>query len=300
MFTKKDFKKANVIRTKLLLLIATEQSIKKKSLNNNIMMLNSKSFDEINKKYQINSFKITMSNKIINGGKNLCMSYSSTMNPRSLFNTSQIKDDDKLKEKLISKKIVSKKLESNLMETRNLNLPNKLEKIIIKAKRKISQNKLHIEFLTPVQKNEENFNPEKLKLIEIQKSSISLLRNLANVFKNYNLVKTKTLQRQKTLSVKSKNLKNSEEKERNSFFHSSNVIPKVKNYNLTAKNVINNEKKKSHNDKNKLLNNIMEIEDDNDSLSNFPSSTKNKKSFKGNKIFCVNNKGIADDGYPVC
>ena len=293
MFTKQDFKKANIIRTKLLLLIATEQSIKKHSLNNNVMMLNSKSFDEINKKYQINSFKITMSNKIINGGKNLCMSYSSTMNPRSLFNTSQIKDDDKLKEKLISKKIVSKKLESNLMETRKLNLPNKFEKIIIKAKRKISQNKLHIEFLTPVQKNEENFNPEKLKLIEIQKISIS-------VFKNYNLVKTKTLQRQKTLSVKSKNLKNSEEKERNSFFHSSNVIPKVKNYNLTAKNVRNNEKKKSHNDKNKLLNNIMEIEDDNDSLPNFPSSTKNKKSFKGNKIFFVNNKGIADDGYPVC
>ena len=300
MFTKQDFKKANIIRTKLLLLIATEQSIKKHSLNNNVMMLNSKSFDEINKKYQINSFKITMSNKIINGGKNLCMSYSSTMNPRSLFNTSQIKDDDKLKEKLISKKIVSKKLESNLMETRKLNLPNKFEKIIIKAKRKISQNKLHIEFLTPVQKNEENFNPEKLKLIEIQKISISLLRNLANGFKNYNLVKKKAFQRQKTLSVKSKNLKNSEEKERNSFFHSSNVIPKVKNYNLTAKNVRNNEKKKSHNDKNKLLNNIMEIEDDNDSLPNFPSSTKNKKSFKGNKIFCVNNKGIADDGYPVC
>ena len=44
----------------------------------------------------------------------------------------------------------------------------------------------------------------------------------------------------------------------------------------------------------------MEIEDDNDSLPNFPSSTKNKKSFKGNKIFFVNNKGIADDGYPVC
>ena len=300
MFTKQDFKKANIIRTKLLLLIATEQSIKKHSLNNNVMMLNSKSFDEINKKYQINSFKITMSNKIINGGKNLCMSYSSTMNPRSLFNTSQIKDDDKLKEKLISKKIVSKKLESNLMETRKLNLPNKFEKIIIKAKRKISQNKLHIEFLTPVQKNEENFNPEKLKLIEIQKISISLLRNLANGFKNYNLVKKKAFQRQKTLSVKSKNLKNSEEKERHSFFHSSNVIPKVKNYNLTAKNVRNNEKKKSHNDKNKLLNNIMEIEDDNDSLPNFPSSTKNKKSFKGNKIFCVNNKGIADDGYPVC
>ena len=300
MITKIDFIKANEIRTKLLLLIATEQSIKKHSLNNNVMMLNSKSFDEINKKYQINSFKITMSNKIINGGKNLCMSYSSTMNPRSLFNTSQIKDDDKLKEKLISKKIVSKKLESNLMETRNLNLPNKLEKIIIKAKRKISQNKLHIEFLTPVQKNEENFNPEKLKLIEIQKISISLLRNLANGFKNYNLVKKKAFQRQKTLSVKSKNLKNSEEKERHSFFHSSNVIPKVKNYNLTAKNVRNNEKKKSHNDKNKLLNNIMEIEDDNDSLPNFPSSTKNKKSFKGNKIFFVNNKGIADDGYPVC
>ncbi len=300
MFTKQDFKKANIIRTKLLLLIATEQSIKKHSLNNNVMMLNSKSFDEINKKYQINSFKITMSNKIINGGKNLCMSYSSTMNPRSLFNTSQIKDDDKIKEKLISKKIVSKKLESNLMETRKLNLPNKFEKIIIKAKRKISQNKLHIEFLTPVQKNEENFNPEKLKLIEIQKISISLLRNLANGFKNYNLVKKKAFQRQKTLSVKSKNLKNSEEKERNSFFHSSNVIPKVKNYNLTAKNVRNNEKKKSHNDKNKLLNNIMEIEDDNDSLPNFPSSTKNKKSFKGNKIFFVNNKGIADDGYPVC
>ena len=300
MFTKQDFKKANIIRTKLLLLIATEQSIKKHSLNNNVMMLNSKSFDEINKKYQINSFKITMSNKIINGGKNLCMSYSSTMNPRSLFNTSQIKDDDKLKEKLISKKIVSKKLESNLMETRKLNLPNKFEKIIIKAKRKISQNKLHIEFLTTVKKNEENFNPEKLKLIEIQKISISLLRNLANGFKNYNLVKKKAFQRQKTLSVKSKNLKNSEEKERNSFFHSSNVIPKVKNYNLTAKNVRNNEKKKSHNDKNKLLNNIMEIEDDNDSLPNFPSSTKNKKSFKGNKIFFVNNKGIADDGYPVC
>ncbi len=44
----------------------------------------------------------------------------------------------------------------------------------------------------------------------------------------------------------------------------------------------------------------MEIEDDNDSLPNFPSSTKNKNSFKGNKIFFVNNKGITDDGYPVC
>lgn len=295
MITKIDFIKANEIRTKLLLLIATEQSIKKKSLNNNIMMLNSKSFDEINKKYQINSFKITMSNKIINGGKNLCMSYSSTMNPRSLFNTPQIKEDNKLKEKVISKKIVSKKLENMIMESQNIPLSNKFEKIIIKAKRKISQNKLKIDFLTPVQKNQVIFNPEKQKIIERQKNSISLLRNLANLFKNYNLDKKKTLQRQKTLSVKSQNLKNSEEKEHQSFFHSSNVIPKVKNYNLTAKNVRNNEKKKSHNDKNKLLNNIMEMEDDNDSISKFPSTTKNKKSFKGSKIYFVNNKEITDE-----
>ena len=294
MFTKKDFKKANVIRTKLLLLIATEQSIKKKSLNNNVMMLNSKSVEKINEQYEINSFKITMSNKIINGGKNLCMSYSSTMNPRSLFNTPQTKENDKLKEKMISKRIVSKNLRSFIMDNQNLPLSNKFEKIIIKAKRKISQNKLHIEIFTP-QKNPQIFNPEKQKLIKIQKNSITLLRNLANLFKNYNLAKKKTFQRQKTLSFQFKKLKHSQEKERHNLFHSSNGIPKVKNFNLNEKNIRNNEKKRSQNTKSKLLNNIMEIEDDNDSSLKFPSTTKNKKTFKGSNIYFVNNKEITDE-----
>jgi hypothetical protein len=79
--------KANVIRTKLLLLIANEQSAKKKIIDKNVMRLNRKSVEEINEKYQINSFEIIMSDKIINGGKNLCMSFASKDNTKLLINT---------------------------------------------------------------------------------------------------------------------------------------------------------------------------------------------------------------------
>ena len=39
----------------------------------------------------------------------------------------------------------------------------------------------------------------------------------------------------------------------------------------------------------------MEIEDDNDSSLKFPSTTKNKKTFKGSNIYFVNNKEITDE-----
>ena len=48
MSTKENCKKANIIRTKLLLLIANEQSAKKKIIDKNVMRLNRKSVEEIN------------------------------------------------------------------------------------------------------------------------------------------------------------------------------------------------------------------------------------------------------------
>ena len=66
--------KANLIRTKLLLLISNEEKKRKIEKGKNLLRLNSKSFEEINEKYKINNFKITIENKRINRGKNLCIS----------------------------------------------------------------------------------------------------------------------------------------------------------------------------------------------------------------------------------
>ena len=132
MSTKESIQKANSIRTKLLLLIAKEQSQKRNQINKNLMMLNSKSVEEINEQYQINSFKITISNKIINGGKNLCMNYSSKKNPRSLVNSNN-NEEEKLKEKFSNNKILRRSviLQSMPMPKNYiLNLPYLIKKII--------------------------------------------------------------------------------------------------------------------------------------------------------------------------
>ena len=70
-------KKANLIRTKLILIIAKEQEeLKLKYKKNKLMMINGKSSLEIDEQYSTNSFEITI-HQIINGGKNLCVSSSS-------------------------------------------------------------------------------------------------------------------------------------------------------------------------------------------------------------------------------
>ena len=76
-------KKANLIRTKLILTIAKEQdNLKLKYKKNKLMMINGKSSLEIDEQYSTNSFEITI-HQIINGGKNLCISSSSKIKPRS-------------------------------------------------------------------------------------------------------------------------------------------------------------------------------------------------------------------------
>ena len=171
MSTKENCKKANIIRTKLLLLIANEQSEKKKTIDKNVMRLNRKSVEEINEKYHINSFEITMSNKIINGGKNLCMSFASNDYSKSIIKTPNKKDEGKLLKKNL---IARNKLGSFLLKTEDLPIEKEFNRIIINAKRKISHNKLHIESFSPEKKVKKELNLEKLKLIEIQKNNISI------------------------------------------------------------------------------------------------------------------------------
>ena len=93
-------KKANLIRTKLILTIAKEQdNLKLKYKKNKLMMINGKSSLEIDEQYSTNSFEITI-HQIINGGKNLCISSSSKIKPRtSIFineqnNKSNILDEE--------------------------------------------------------------------------------------------------------------------------------------------------------------------------------------------------------------
>lgn len=281
MSTKESIKKANSIRTKLLLLIAKEQSQKRNQINKNLMMLNSKSVEEINEQYQINSFKITISDKIINGGKNLCMNYSSKKNPRSLVNSNNI-EEEKLKEKFTNNKILRRSVFLQSMP-----MTKGFDKILIKAKRKISQNKLYIESSLPDKKNNKDFNPEKLKMIEIQKNSISTLRNIANLLKDYNSCK-KQIKRQKSVSIQIENsqMKNEEEKnKRRATFYSSKGIPKIKNGNLFGRNSYFKgfETKKSHNSSSKFIKEIIEIENKN--KIKFSSATKNKPKINRNDDF---------------
>ena len=151
MSKKEKIKKANLIRTKLILIIAQENE-KKKSLNKNVMMLNSKSVEEINEQYQTNNFKITLNNKIINGGKNLEINYYSKDNPRRLVNTPQ-KIGEYLKDKIENNKSENQSIKKNNVLKENINYPFiNYDKILIKAKRKISQNKLQNEIFSPEKK----------------------------------------------------------------------------------------------------------------------------------------------------
>ena len=281
MSTKESIQKANSIRTKLLLLIAKEQSQKRNQINKNLMMLNSKSVEEINEQYQINSFKITISDKIINGGKNLCMNYSSKKNPRSLVNSNN-NEEEKLKEKFSNNKILRRSVILQSMP-----MPKEFDKILIKAKRKISQNKLYIESSLPDKKDNKDFNPEKLKMIEIQKNSISTLRNIANLLKDYNTCK-KQIKRQKSVSIQIDNsqMKNEEEKnKRRATFYSSKGIPKIKNGNLLGRNSYFKgiDTKKSHNSSSKYIKDIIEIENKN--KIKFSSASKNKPKINRNDDF---------------
>ena len=283
--------KANVIRTKLLLLIANEQSAKKKIIDKNVMRLNRKSVEEINEKYQINSFEIIMSDKIINGGKNLCMSFASKDNTKLLINTPKKKDEGKLLNKNI---IARKKLGSVILETENLPIKKEFKRIIINAKRKISQNKLNIESFSPEKKVNNKLNLEKLKIIETQKNSISILRNIAGLLKDYNLCKKHSMKRQKSVSIHFTNneMKNEiDKKSRNVTYYSTKGIPKIKNDKSLGKN--NNkktkiEKKKSHNSCSKIINDIL-IEDKNDKFLTM-SKSKNKNMYKGDdNNYFINN-----------
>ena len=170
-------KKANKIRTKLLLLIANESIINIEN-NTNLSMLNSISLNEINKQYQIKNFKITIDNKVINGGKNLCINYSSKVKSRPFINN-----------------LLNEQFEKY---TKN---NSKLESIKIGIKRKISQYKLNI-----IMKKEKKIkiNPKKLKLIEIQKNYIYSLREMANLLKKYSLNKktNQNYNRQKSVNIR--------------------------------------------------------------------------------------------------
>ena len=284
MSKKEKIKKANLIRTKLILIIAQENE-KKKSLNKNVMMLNSKSVEEINEQYQTNNFKITLNNKIINGGKNLEINYYSKDNPRRLVNTPQ-KIGEYLKDKIENNKSENQSIKKNNVLKENINYPFiNYDKILIKAKRKISQNKLQNEIFSP-EKKKRDFNIKKQKIIEIQKNNISILRNLANLYKNYNLCKkTSSLKRQKSvlIQMKNNNLKNLNQ----NIFFSSKGMPKVKNSSLFSKNLLRiNEKKKSHNLKIKMTNDNS-FEEELDSKK-YPSTTK-KNNQKKNKTKLIEN-----------
>jgi len=118
-------KEANLIRTKLILIIAKEQESKKLKFNkNNNMMINGKSSFEIDEQYSINSFEITI-NQIINGGKNLCISKSSS---------SKIKPRPSLTLKNKKRNILSE--ENN---NTNLNASKDFDSIKLQSKKKFQK-----------------------------------------------------------------------------------------------------------------------------------------------------------------
>ena len=214
-------KNANKIRTKLLLLIANE-SIIKIDKNTNLSMLNSISLNEINKQYQIKNFKITIDNKVINGGKNLCINYSSKVNSRPFINN-----------------LVNEQFEKYIKNN------SKLESIKIGIKRKISQYKLNIVF----KKEKNKIDPKKKKLIEIQKNYIFFLRSTANLLKNYSLNKkyNQNFNRQKSVNIRETDiqskLKNKLVKSRH---YTNKELPPNKNTNVLVKNKITKKKKKEN------------------------------------------------------
>ena len=118
-------------------------------------------------------------------------------------------------------------------------------------------------------------------MIEIQKNSISTLRNIANLLKDYNTCK-KQIKRQKSVSIQIDNsqMKNEEEKnKRRATFYSSKGIPKIKNGNLLGRNSYFKgiDTKKSHNSSSKFIENKNKIK--------FSSASKNKPKINRNDDF---------------
>ena len=254
----------NLIRTKLLLLVAKEQIKTKKEQN--LLKLNSKSFEEIDEQYEIKNFKIKMHIKTINGGKNHCISYSSKFQPRHLRNESEEENKNKI--------IDDFEIEKNL------------QAIKINAKRKVSQIKLKKseDFLT---KKKIIFNPEKEKLLENQKYNILKLRKIAYLLKNYPMVKKKKMLRQKSVSInesdieKKLNTTNKKKRPYNKHLHySSKGMPEIKNTSLFARNSFkrDSKKKKSAKQNKKIITDIIDYDNENDSKSTkFSYSLKNNE-----------------------
>ena len=254
MFNTKN-KKPNLIRTKLLLLIAKEQIKTKKEQN--LLKLNSKSFKEIDEQYETKNFKIKMHKKIINGGKNLCISYSSKFQPRHLNNENEKKN-----------KIIY-----------DFEIDNNLEEIKLNAKRKVSQIKLgNIENFYQKKKN---FNIEKEKLLEKQKKNFIKLRKIANLFKNYSIVKRKKMKRLKSVSINESDIEKKLNKTKkkiiyNKHLHySSKGIPEIKNSSLFGRNSFkrDSKKKKSAKQNKKIITDIIDYDNENDSKSTKFSNT---------------------------
>lgn len=253
-------KKANIIRTKLLLLISNEQTGKKEKKN--LKMLNSISIEEINSQYHLKNFKITLDNKIINGGKNLCMSYSSK------DETKNVKNNNNKKNENLVKYIKRKNPIFNFQMSKNL------ESIKIKSKRKISEFKL--KNFKEKKKKKKIVPIEKQQTIEIQKNYIRSLRELAKTFINFGMNKKRkkeNYKRQKSVIIK-ENVDN----KFNSKFYSMKEIPEIKQENF---------RKKKKTLKTNIDLNCLESE--NEESINLSQTTKNS-SQKHYKIIFSNNE----------
>ena len=270
-------KKANSIRTKLILLIAKEQEeLKVKYKKNNLMMINGKSSLEIDEQYSINSFEITI-HQTINGGKNLCISSSSKIKPRPSLSL-----------KTPKKKIRS--LEGN--NSTNLTATKEIDSIKLQSKKKISEEKLKLKSKNELSKRLINWEKEKMK--ELQKKCIRLLRNMAQNYKNYLLIeKNKKFKRQKTVSIQSPIFENKNiEKKNNDNLHKNSIsskgIVKVSKPSFFAKNAFHRkiEKKKTANPKVRFETNFIDChENDSDKETNFQSVKPEKKNISDDEDY---------------
>ena len=269
-------KKANLIRTKLILIIAKEQEeLKLKYKKNKLMMINGKSSLEIDEQYSTNSFEITI-HQIINGGKNLCVSSSSKIKPRQSLSL-----------KTPKKKIRSS--EGNNIT--NFKATKDIDSIKLQSKKKISEEKLKLKSKKELSKKIINWEKEKMK--ELQKKCIRLLRNMAQNYKNYLLLeKQNKFKRQKTVSIQSPILENKNIKNNNNNFHKNSIsskgIVKVSKQSFFAKTAFQRkkDKKKTENPKARFETNFIDFHDnDSDKETNFQSVKQEKKQFSDDEDY---------------
>ena len=281
--SKKNLKKANEIRTKLLLLTSKEQTIrKKKTKERNLMMINGKSSFEIDEQYSINLFEITM-HQVINGGKNLCISSSSKIKPRSsIFINEQNNKNNTLDDENNSIQFIPS---------------NEIDSIKLQSKKKISEEKLKLKSYRELKKKNYNFyDIEKEKRRELQKKSIRFLRRITRNFKDYLLSekKKKTFKRQKTVSIQNQNIRNRIfEKNEN-----ENYQNYEKKNSISTKGIIKLSKSSFH-QKNNLQKNLEKKKNENQKVK-FASEIKDiKKNSNNNLNFSdfgqVNKKELSDD-----